>query len=185
MKINNNMSLYNSNSSYNNNVAFRAKLNLYDEAGLLDKYADRLPEIIKGFETKTAQNNKMGECLEFGVDPCSGDEFLKAVAKDVNGNETSEEAILVKGGLKKLFRKDDNAVVNHLVKFFNVAKKNADIWLSAKRFQRTMESKVRYSGFEDESEHIDNYAFAAQDAVRESISEVKFFRNNVDHWDWY
>ena len=90
---------------------------------------------------------------------------------------------MAKGALKKLFRKDDNAIVNHLVKFFQVAQKNEDIWQSTQRFQKTMENKVRNTGFIDDTDHLHEYAFQAQDAVRENLrNNEKFFAKNIDFW---
>lgn len=178
MNINNNFC----NSNYNNNsVAFQAKLSFNDEVGLLDKYADRFPKIIEGFEAKTAKNSKSGDVLEVEVSP-NMQERLCAWA-GLDGYETIEQADLAKGALKKLFRKNDNAIVNHLVKFFQVAQKNEDIWQSTQRFQKTMENKVRNTGFTDDADLLHEYAFQAQDAVRENLrNNEKFFAKNIDFW---
>lgn len=178
MNINNNFS--NSNY-YNNNVAFQAKLSFNDEIGLLNKYAERFPKIIEGFEAKTAKNSKSGDFLEVGVNPDKQERLIAWAG--VDGSETVEHADLTKGALKKLFRKEDNAIVNHLVKFFQVAQKNEDIWQSTQRFQKTIENKVRNAGFTGEADSLCDYAIQAQEAVRENLrNNEKFFAKNIDFW---
>lgn len=178
MNINSNFS----NSNYhNNNVVFQAKLSFNDEIGLLDKYAKRFPKIIDGFEAKTAKNSKSGDFLEVNVNS-DKQERLFALA-GVADSETIEQVDLTKGALKKLFEKGDNAIVNHLVKFFRVAQKNEDISQSAERFQRIMENKVKNDSFIDDTEALYNYASQAQEAVRINLrNNEKFFANNIDFW---
>lgn len=70
-----------------------------------------------------------------------------------------------------------------MVKFFQVAQKNEDIWQSTQRFQKTMENKVRNTGFTDNADLLQEYAFQAQDAVRENLRiNEKFFAKNIDFW---
>lgn len=113
MNINNNFS----NSNYNNNsVAFQAKLSFNDEVGLLDKYADRFPKIIEGFEAKTARNSKSGDALEIEVSS-NKQERLCAWA-GLDGSETIEQADLVKGALKNFSEKMTMQLLTTWLNFF-------------------------------------------------------------------
>ena len=176
MNISNNFSNLN---YHNNNVAFQASLNINDDLGVLNKYAKRLPGIIEGFEAKTAKNSKSGDFLQVSIDSKKQEMLIAGAGLD--GAETLVQANLIKGALENLLKKDDNAVINHLVRLFKVAQKNEEIWQSTMRFQNAVENKVKNNEFTGDADALQDYAFQAQKAVIKNLQKKdEFFAKNTD-----
>lgn len=169
------------NNNFNNNVNFKAKLEIKDNAKILKPYEQKLSNIAKKFEEKTAKYNHERDFMTIGTDS-NKDEWLHANVKGLSDEEFAS-ANLVNGSLKELLSKSETYIVNKLVKFFHVATDKAVITKKATALQDDVDKMLKPDTCN--ANGLFKYWQNAQKAVQTRLTNNdSFFSKSIDSWNF-